>query len=175
MRDLHYKHWLTTKSWFDFIPRIRVWGDFSGTKSNNWFRRSIYGMCERSRQFQSVDPIDNQNSWAYTKCNNIDQFVDILSPSPSDSFYASVNDATICSLNVLASNGCQAVVLTNDVILLTEPLRAKYQWSLKLKSNAISYRKMNLKMLSVTGGLWSRPQHIKRARSKQTIYPLCVY
>ena len=75
MRDLHYKHWLTTKSWFDFIPRIRVWGDFLGSKSNNWFRRSIYGMCERSRQFQSVDPIDNQNSWAYTKCNNIDQFV----------------------------------------------------------------------------------------------------
>ena len=34
-------------------------------------------MCERLRQFQSVDPIDNHNSWADTKGNNIDQFVDI--------------------------------------------------------------------------------------------------
>ena len=63
------------KELIDFIPRIWVWGDFSGSKSNNWFRRSIYGMCERLRQFQSVDPIDNHNSWADTKCNNIDQFV----------------------------------------------------------------------------------------------------
>ena len=66
-----------SKNLVDFIPRIQVWGHFSGPKSNNWLRISIYGMCERSRQFQSVDPVDNHNSWADTECNNIDQFVDI--------------------------------------------------------------------------------------------------
>ena len=34
-------------------------------------------MCEISRQFQYVDPVDNHNSWADTKCKSIDQFADI--------------------------------------------------------------------------------------------------
>ena len=61
-----YRQMGLSKNLVDFIPRIQVWGHFSGPKSNNW-----------SRQFQSVDPVDNHNSWADTECNNIDQFVDI--------------------------------------------------------------------------------------------------
>ena len=29
------------KELIDFIPRIRVWGDFSGSKSNNWFTTCV--------------------------------------------------------------------------------------------------------------------------------------
>ena len=56
--------------------------------------------------------------------------------------------------NGLAPDVWQAIVLTNDAISLTEPLRAKYQWSFNLKTktqNAISHKKMYAKMLFGTG------------------------
>ena len=73
--------------------------------------------------------------------------------------------------NGLAPDVCQAIVPTNDAISLTEPLRAKYQWSFNLNTkktqNAISHKKMYSKMLS-GAGLNTLNVLV------QTIYPLCI-
>ena len=77
--------------------------------------------------------------------------------------------------NGLAPDVCQAIVPTNYAISLTEPLRAKYQWSFNLKKTKKTTKKTKQKKNKNKRNftqenvfedvVWNRPQHIKRARS----------
>ena len=77
MRDLHYKHWLITKSWLISFQELEFEG-ISLDRNPTTDLEDQFTACVKDRvSFKVWTQFDNHNSWADTKCNNIDQFVDI--------------------------------------------------------------------------------------------------